>query len=189
MKHILSTLLTAALLVGCSDKKTVLYVYTWSDYIDPALITEFETKYDCSVNIDTFDDNESMIAKLLAGGGGYDVIFPSSYTVPVMVRNNLVEPLTRSDIPTVMDNIDYKFQHHFHKDTFVHSVPYVFSVTGIAYRKDKVPAGHMVTNSWELLKDPVFKGRTGLFRDMREVLGVGLIMTGKSINSTNRIDI
>ncbi|HPS08552.1 MAG TPA: spermidine/putrescine ABC transporter substrate-binding protein, partial [Kiritimatiellia bacterium] len=80
MKHIFLlmtlTLTVAALVGGCGPKRPTLHLYTWSDYLDPELVTAFEQANGCRVKIDTFDSNETMYAKVQAGSGGYDIIFP-----------------------------------------------------------------------------------------------------------------
>lgn len=170
------------------ESKEVLHVYTWSDYIDPELVAEFETEHNCKVSIDTFADNESMLAKLMSGASGYDVVFPSSYIVPVMVRNGLVAKLSLDKLPTMFKNIDNKFSKHFHKDMLKYSIPYAFSVTGIAYRKDRVPADK-IKYSWDDLKNPILGRRVSLLRDVREMIGIGLRMNGCSVNSLNESEL
>ena len=63
-----------AALCGCAEKKPVLHVYTWSDYIKPELVQQFDRENHCQVVIDTYDSNESMYAKLKAGATGYDLL-------------------------------------------------------------------------------------------------------------------
>ena len=72
-----AVLLLAALVVlcGCGEKKPVLHIYTWSDYIDAGLVEQFERDNQCRVVIDTYDSNEAMYAKLKAGATGYDLLF------------------------------------------------------------------------------------------------------------------
>lgn len=172
---------------GCRDEENTLYIYNWSDYLDPTVVAEFEEANNCDVVVDSFEDNESMMAKLLAGGGGYDIIFPSSYATPVMYQHGLIADLEMTNLPNVVAYIDTKFIDHFHAGTMRYSIPYAFSLTGIIYRKDKVdiPENYVLTESWDLLTSNLFANRVCILRDMREVLGIGLIMNGYSINTTN----
>ena len=73
-----------AALCGCAEKKPVLHIYTWSDYIKPELVQQFERENNCKVVVDTYASNEEMYAKLKAGATGYDLLFPSSYMVKIM---------------------------------------------------------------------------------------------------------
>ena len=81
----------AAKSAGLSGKEgKTLHIYTWSDYVAPEVLEGFKKALGVKVVIDTFDSNEAMYAKLKAGGTGYDIITPSSYFVPLMVREKLV---------------------------------------------------------------------------------------------------
>lgn len=78
-----------------------IYVYNWGEYIDPALIKQFEKETGIQVLYETFDSNEAMEAKIRNGGTHYDVAFPSEYTVQKLKRENLLEPLDHSKIPNI----------------------------------------------------------------------------------------
>ena len=90
-----------AYLAGCGKDSRVLHIYTWSDYIAPEVIEQFEKENNCKVVIDTFDSNETMYAKLKAGGAGYDIIMPSSYFVSTMAKEGLIMELDHSKLPNV----------------------------------------------------------------------------------------
>ena len=183
----------ALLFNGCIfDNRPTLHVYNWSDYIAPDLIAKFEKDNGCKVCIDTFDDNESMLAKMQAGATGYDVIFPSSYVVPVLKKHKLIQKLDMTKMPNVSANFDDKFKDALHEDSFTYSVPYAFSMTGIAFRKDKVELTDQQKNgdfSWSFMIAQGMKGKTCIMNDIREVIGVGLKMNGCSANSTKEEDI
>jgi len=188
MKRTVFALLSLLFVVGCSDKRT-LYVYNWSDYIDEGIVRVFERENDCNVVIDSFDDNESMLAKLMAGATGYDVIFPSSYMIPTLVKHNLISALDTNLLPNVIANIDRKYDSTFHSDILKYSVPYAFSATGIAYRKDVFSITNDSEKSWEVLKNPIFQGRVCMLNDIREMIGIGLHMNGCSVNTKNRKEV
>ena len=187
-KFIASSLCAAALLAGCGKSKRTLHIYTWSDYISPDVIESFEKKYDCKVVVDPFDSNETMYAKLKAGGAGYDIITPSSYLVPLMAREGLISELDHSKMPNVRKNFDKSFAGQILDPTLKYNVPYIVTYTGFMYAKDKVPEGASV-NSWSILSNPAFKGKVTLLDDIREVIGAGLMFLGYSVNSRNQAEI
>lgn len=187
-KLIYTTISTIILLTGC-EKKEVLYVYNWADYIDPEIVDEFKSENNCDVVIDTFDDNESAIAKLLAGGTGYDVMFPTSYAIPVLVKHDLIQEIDTNKIPNVISNFDPKFKRFLLDSSMKYSVPYAFSITGIAYRKDKIPENYKIEHSWWSITNSVFEKRVCILNDIREILGIGLILNNNSINSTNKVEV
>lgn len=169
---------------GC-DKKQTLYVYNWAEYIEPEIIEQFEQENNCKVSIDNFDSNEAMLAKLLAGGTGYDVVFPTSYIVNSMKQHDLLARIDKSKLPNVVINFDRNYERFLENKDFEWSVPYAFGMTGIAWRNDKV---EFPTNlSWTVLANNKFK-RICLLDDIREMIGIGLKVNGFSVNSTNRVE-
>jgi len=175
----------ALVFIGCGgERQRTLFVCNWSDYVDPEVVQGFEREYGCRVVIDAMDDNETMLAKMLAGATGYDVVFPSSYIVPVMVGHGLLGELDTNLLPNVTANLDYgRYGKVFSGGVLKWSVPYSLSATGIAYRRDVYEVKGDGDRRWNLLTYPVFRGRVCILNDMREVLGVGLIKRGYSPNT------
>ncbi len=184
MKSIAAAALAAGLIAGCAPSKPELHIYTWTDYISPDVIEDFEEKFNCKVVVDTFDSNESMYAKLKAGATGYDIITPSSYQISLMAKENMIDKLDHSKIPNVKKNFDKRFAQQILDPSFTYSVPYAVTYTGFCYVKDKIPAGADV-NTWSILGNEALKGRISLMDDQREVIGAGLMALGYSINSEN----
>ena len=175
-------LLFASLIAtGCSQKPE-LHIYTWSDYIAPEVIADFEEDFGCRVVIDTFDSNETMYAKLKAGGSGYDIIMPSSYLVSLMARENLILKLDHSKMPNVKKNFDPSFACQILDAQLTYSVPYAVTYTGFMYLKNRMPEGLKI-DSWDALMSPALRGKVTLLDDIREVIGAGLMSLGYSINS------
>src|SRR5258707_7092111 len=71
-------------------KSKELPLFNWSNYMPPDLLKRFEAETGIKVTLDTYDTNESMLAKLQAGGGGYDVVVPTRPTVQQMIRDRLL---------------------------------------------------------------------------------------------------
>jgi spermidine/putrescine transport system substrate-binding protein len=170
------------------EGEAVLHVYTWSDYISPDVLASFEKALNCKVKIDTFDSNETMYAKLKAGGAGYDIIMPSSYLVSLMAKEGLITKFDHARIPNVRKNFDKNFSSQILDPTFLYNVPYAVTYTGFMYIKNKVPAGVDI-NSWKALENSAFNGKITLLDDLREVIGAGLMACGYSINSRNPAEI
>src|SRR5512140_2416162 len=72
---------------------TELNLYAWSDYVPQQLLDDFTAQYGIKVNYDTYSSNEEMLAKLKAGASGYDLVIPSDYTVQMMLKQDMLEPL------------------------------------------------------------------------------------------------
>lgn len=78
-----------------------LFFYNWSDYIDPAVLEQFEAEYGVRVVVDTYDSNEDMLAKVRAGNSGYDIVVPSDYAVQIMIAEGWLRQLIRRCCPTL----------------------------------------------------------------------------------------
>ncbi len=165
-----------------------LHVYTWSDYISPDVKEGFERALGVSVVIDTFDSNEAMYAKLKAGGTGYDILMPSSYQIPQMAKEGMIDRIDHARCPNVRKNFDPAFASQIIDASFEYNVPYTVTYTGFMYAKGKMPAGSAV-DSWRVLEHPALRSRLTLLDDIREVIGAGLMALGYSINSTDPAEI
>ena len=164
---------------GCAEKKPVLHIYTWSDYMKPELVERFELENNCRVVIDTFDSNESMYAKLKAGATGYDLLFPSSYMVKIMNDQGMLQKLNPEWIPN-RKNIDSVYLAMAFDPAMDHSVPYTVTITGLGYLGSKV---ENFEPTWAMLDREDLKGRMTMLNDHRETIGAALKYLGYSLNT------
>ena len=178
--------LAAASLSSCKkDSGKTLRLYTWADYLDPKLVTTFEGQFGCKLEIDTFDSNEAMYAKLKAGATGYDVYTPSSYMVKAMIREQMLVPLDHGKLPN-LKNVDAAYLKLALDPKMAHSVPYMMASTCLAWQSSKIPNGEA---SYAMLDRPELAGRITLLDDMREVLGAALLSLGLGMNSIKPEDL
>lgn len=169
------------MILGCQKSKPTLHVYNWADYLAPQLVERFEKEYQCKIVIDTFDSNEAMYAKLKAGATGYDVLFPSSYMVALLKRENLIQPLDHTLILN-LSNIDSTYLNIVYDPEMEYSIPYAVSITGIAYLRNRVSN---IRFSWDVFGRKDLKGRMTMLDDMRETIGAALKYLGYSLNTRN----
>ena len=171
-------------LAGCSEKPRVLRVYNWFEYTAPDVVSAFERKYNCTVEIVTFDTNEEMITKLRDDGcGAYDLIVPSTYCVRQMAKEGMIVPVDHTKCPSVKKNFLSEYSKMLPEDPeFCYSVPYGISRSGLMYATNRMPAG-VAVDSWAVLGNPALKGHIFMVDDMREILGLALIYRGCSANS------
>ena len=170
-----------AALCGCAEKKPVLHIYTWSDYIKPELVAQFERENNCKVVIDTYDSNEAMYAKLKAGATGYDLLFPSSYMVKIMNDQGMLQKLNLDLIPN-RKNVDPAYMKLAIDKEMDHSVPYTVTITCLGYLGSKVPD---FKPTWGMLDREDLKGRMTMLNDHREVIGSALKYLGYSLNTVD----
>lgn len=191
MNKILNILFLSCLFnIGCIDNRQKLYIYTWSDYFDPDLIAKFESENNCKVVIDTFDSNETALAKLLAGASGYDIITPTSYIIPSMISGKIIKSLDHSKIPNVKKNLDNKYYNLLLDKELTFSVPYAFSVTGLMYQKSTVPKNLDMSNvSYYCLTNSCWQKRACILNDVREIIGISLLENGYDVNSIDETEL
>jgi spermidine/putrescine transport system substrate-binding protein len=153
-----------------ADSKELL-LFNWSNYMSPDLLKRFESETGIHVTLDTYDTNESMLAKIQAGAGGYDVAVPSGPTVQTMIRDGLVLKIDTSKMPN-FKNIRAPFDKPDFDPGRDYSAPYMWGTTAIAYDTAKVPGGK-IDNSWKELFEPrpEFVGKIGMLKDVGEVIG------------------
>ena len=156
-----------------------LNFYNWSDYVAESTIPDFEERTGATVTLDTYGSNEDLLAKLQAGGQGYDVIVPSDYMVAIMAKSDVIQELDFSKIPN-FDNIGANFRGLPYDPENRWSVPYQWGTTGILYNQDEIGT----IENWEPMFDPQYEGQIAMINDVRETLGAALMKQGYSINAT-----
>ena len=158
-----------------------LNIYNWGDYINPEVLDRFGEEFDVDVSLDTYSSNEEMLAKIQAGATGYDIVFPSVHMQDIMASLGL---LAKTDINQYegFKNINPANLIAKSDPKGEYCLPYAFGTVGIVYNKKQVPDG--ITSWKEFFEVPAKTGgKITLLDDMREVMAVGLIMTGHSVNT------
>lgn len=158
-----------------------LAVYAWSGELPDEIVKAFEKETGITVRFDTFDSNETLIAKLSAGGAGYDVVNPSQYAVQILAKQGLIVPLDHAKIPNLA-GLSETFKAVSYDPGNKVSVPYVWGTTGLAYNTDCVSAS---VTSWKAMWDPAYKGRIYMLDNMLAAYIAGLQVNGFPANSTN----
>ncbi len=152
------------LLTVCScQRKNILLFLNWGEYVDEAMIEEFEKMYNCEVLMDLGESNELFYSKVSAGTTCYDVVCPSDYMVLKMAENNMLRELDFSRLPNynkedrmpgvkgIAEALETK------KEGITnYYVPYLWGTWGIAYSTLKDGLKESVTtaqNQWASLFD------------------------------------
>jgi spermidine/putrescine-binding protein len=179
-------------LSGCGGAKEgelaeELYLYNWSEYIDPAIFDDFEAEYGVKVIEDTFSSNEELLAKLQAGATGFDLIVPSDYMVEIMIEEDLLAKIDHTSIPN-LENLSDLFKNPPYDPELEYCVPYQWGTTGIGYNSEIVEP-----DSWAYIFDPAiaaeYAGQITMLNDSRESIGAALKYLGYSLNSTNEAEL
>ena len=180
---LLSLVLVLGLFSGCGDDRVTIRVYNWGEYIDEDMIDLFEEETGIRVDYTTFNDNESMYAKVKnAGDESYDVIVPSDYMIKKMIEEDMLAELNFENIPN-FKNVDPIYVNPSYDPESKYSVPYLAGLVGILYNTDET-GGEEIT-SWRALFDEKYAGKVCMLDSMRDTLGLTLKMLGYSMNDTD----
>ena len=114
-----------------------LRLFNWVAYINPQCLTDFGKKYNCKVEVTTFENMDAALAKLRSGKLNFDVFFPTVEVMAQLVYGKLIQPLNHSYIPNITQAWP-DFTNPFYDGKWQYTVPYTIYTTGIAWRKDHV---------------------------------------------------
>ena len=167
---------------GC-NKSTAeeINFFNYGENIDKETVEEFEEKYGIKVNIETFDDMETMYQKLSKGGTTYDVVLVSDALMPRMIDQNLLQELNKDNVPNI-SQMDEAYLNLEIDPGNKYSVPYMFGTVGLIYNKDVVTEK---VDSWDILWNEKYKDKIFMFDTYRDTLGAALKKLNYSLNSTN----
>jgi len=175
----LETGLLGAAAAACSQGPR-LNVYNWSDYVAPETIPEFERETGIFVRYGTFESVQEMLAKVMSGNSGWDVVFPSHDYIHPMREMGLLAPLN-TDRLSNLNALDPAFRRPPWDPELRWSVPYMWGVTGIVHQASMEPP----PRAWRDLWNPRLTGKITMLDDPVEVFGACLKMLGYSLNSTD----
>src|ERR671917_1348242 len=101
MIRVLASLALSLALVtaAVAQQQRVVNVYNWSDYVDPKVLESFTKETGIKVVYDTYDNNEIVETKLLAGKSGYDIVVPSGPFVQRLIGAKVFQKLDKSKLP------------------------------------------------------------------------------------------
>ena len=202
MKKLLYMIAAALLIAGCSeDREHILKVYNWGDYIDEELIDEFEVWYEeqtgepVEIIYQTFDINETMLSKIELGHEDYDVVCPSDYIIERMLANDLLLPLERDfgETPDYTGNMAPFIYDKLaevqgnSKNANDYCVGYMWGTVGLIYNPKYIPEEE--TKSWDVLKNPAYKGKILMKDAFRDVYTSLLIALNKEALESGEKDI
>jgi putrescine transport system substrate-binding protein len=156
----------AAIILGpmptAAQKERVVNFYNWSDYIDPIVLEDFSKESGIKVRYDTFDSNDTLEAKLLAGKSGYDVVVPTAYFLARQITAGVFQKLDKAKLPNLVNawpEIARRLAVYDRGNQY--AVNYMWGTTGIGYNVNAArkifgseAAAAAAMGSWDAVFDP-----------------------------------
>ena len=116
---------------GCRrDSRPRLNVFNWSAYVAPDTVPGFEREFGVNVHYAVYESNEEMLARVMSGNSGWDVVFPTNYMVQPMQQLRLLAELDKRRLSN-LHHLDTPFQQPEWDPDLRWSVPYMWSAGGI----------------------------------------------------------
>ena len=157
------------------EKDATLRLFNYADYIYPALLRRFEKRFDCKVEVATYNSADEAIAKLQSGVVDYDVIIGlSGSNIVNLMALQLLQPLNHSYLPNLAKNIWPALVDPFYDRGAHFTVPYVVWSDGIGWRNDKIKIDIAKLDvPYEIFwQSEPWKGKVGLLDDKRDGLAM-----------------
>ena len=179
MKRIVLSLLAALMLAfapGSARAAGELHLYTWGDYTNLDMIKKFEQQYDVKVTITDYDSNDTALAKVRAGGHGFDLVVPSSNYVQIWISEGLVLETNPSQMEN-FKNVKPEFADVPYDPGRKYSVPYMWGTTGVAVNTS-VYKGDVDTLSVILDPPPELAGKINVVPEMSDVMALMIMYFG-----------
>lgn len=170
----------AAGAAGCTRGGRRLNVFNWSSYVAPDTIPNFEREFNVRVRYAVYESNEEMLARVMTGNSGWDVVFPTNYLVEPMRQMKLLSHLDHKRL-TNLAELDTPFQKPAWDPGLQWSIPYMWLATGIAYNRKLIAA----PSSWRDMWESRNAGRMTMLDDPVDVFAACLKKLGRSINSSD----
>lgn len=179
-------------------EEKVLNIYNWPDYIPEGMVAAFEQETGIKVNYDTFETNEALHAKLVAGNTGYDIVVPGAVFAKPQIEGGLLQPLDKSKIAN-LGNLDPDVMKILDKADpgNKHLIPWGWSFTTVGINKTKVEKAlgktPMPENAWDLVFKPEYTAKLkscgiAYLDSPTEILPAALHYIGKDAYSNDPAD-
>src|SRR5262252_3319054 len=143
---------------AAQPKERIVNVYNWSDYIAPNVVEDFSNETGIKVRYDTFDSNDTLETKLLAGKSGYDVVVPTAYFLERQIKAGVFQKLDKAKLPNLANMwpaISERLAVYDPGNQY--AVNYMWGTTGIGYNVKKARellGANGKIDSWDIVFKP-----------------------------------
>jgi putrescine transport system substrate-binding protein len=140
-----------------AEERTVNF-YNWSNYVAPGVLEDFTRETGIKVVYDTFDANETLETRLLAGKSGYDVVVPTAYFLQRQIKANVFQKLDKSKLPNLANAWPVVTERlAIYDPGNLYAANYMWGTTGIGYNVrvvQKLLGPDAKIDSWDIVFKP-----------------------------------
>ena len=181
-------LISCLFLTSCDDSGEKVYIFSYGDYYDPEIVSEFEEETGIEVVQNTYDTAEELYPIIKNGSADYDVICTSDYMVEKLAKEGLLFKLNYKHIPNIknIDNTYMDMAEEFDPGNNF-SVPHTVGTAGIIYNKKMV--GNERIDSWDDLWNKNLKNYIVMPDSVRDDFMIALRKNGYSQNTVDESQI
>ena len=166
------------------EQNAELLLFNWQDYMWKYVIRQFVDLHKQDgltfTAVTTFQNEDEAVAKLQSGQLKADVYWPTADILGKLVAADLLQPLNHELLPNLTKDYWDVYQNPYYDQGWRYSVPYAIYTTGIGYRRDHIPDDmiHGMDNPWEILWDPQYTDKVGVYPSYRDTMAVVLMKNG-----------
>lgn len=178
-----------SLFAGCGSKEK-LSIYLPGEYMAEDLVPNFEKMYNCKVDVELFDSNEMMYAKVMAGDS-YDILIPSDYMIERLKNEGMLQKIDTSKLENynkVVPEI-LKAPYNNYDPSNEYSVPYFWGTVGIVYNGENIPESVVEEEGYEIFRDTNYAGQLYFYDSERDSFMTAFKALGYSMNTSEESEI
>ena len=166
---------------GLASAEGELNIFNWGNYTNPELISKFEKEFDVKVTVTDYDSNDTALAKIKAGGHGYDIVVPSASYMPIWIEEGLLME-TRPDQMEDFKNMEERWIDVEWDPGRHYSVPWQWGTTGVAVNTS-VYSGDINTSAIFIEPPEELVGKINVVPEMADVMSLAVMYEGGEICS------
>lgn len=179
MRLALPLMTLAALTAGPVLAEGELNIYNWGDYTPPDLIAAFEAAHDVKVSVTDYDSSDTALAKVQAGGHGFDVVLVGSNYLPVWIEKGLLLE-TRPDQMENFAHVRPEWRDPAFDPGRRYSAPWQWGTVGVSVNTD-VYKGDPNTSALIFNPPEELKGKINVIPEMSDVMALAVRYVGGEV--------
>ena len=185
-------------IAAANAEEKILNIYNWPDYIAKDMVANFEKESGIKVNYQTFENNEALQAKLVAGNSGYDLVVPGAVFAKSQIEGGLLMKLDKSKVANSVNlDADIMAKLNVVDPGNAYLIPWAWSYTTVGINKAMVTKALGATplpgNAWELVFNPTYTAKLkscgiAFLDSPTEVIPPAMHFLGKNPYSSDPVD-